>query len=242
MKRTPSIHGYETPFEREDKPKPKTTPVMLAAAVLGLPVDATPAGIEKSERDGQVKFTFDETLPIKMDPGCKETLEKLGFVFGEVTDKIFLQAKFPPGWRKKPTSHSMWSHLLDDKGRERASIFFKAAFYDYDSHMGLSRRYGVKGIFLDSHKQPIYDLWSGEPLKPGQGDREIGKLGFRQNIVIDMADKKVLFESEIVPNPDWDNREEGLARSNKMEEEGKRCQAWLTEHYPDWQSAGAYWD
>lgn len=37
----------------------------------------------------------------------------------------------------------MWSDLVDDKGRKRAGIFYKAAFYDRSAHIGVNRRYGI---------------------------------------------------------------------------------------------------
>jgi hypothetical protein len=36
------------------------------------------------------------------------------------------------------SDHAMWSYLVDELGRERVSIFYKAAFYDRSAHMSLT--------------------------------------------------------------------------------------------------------
>jgi len=59
-------------------------------------------------------------------------------------DKVFQYATLPAGWRKQPTDHSMWSDLLDDKGRKRASIFYKAAFYDRSARLNVVHRFGIR--------------------------------------------------------------------------------------------------
>jgi hypothetical protein len=45
----------------------------------------------------------------------------------------------PPGWKVVPTDHSMWSDLVDAKGEKRASIFYKAAFYDRDAFIRIEK-------------------------------------------------------------------------------------------------------
>lgn len=94
---------------------------------------STPGGIEAQEARGQQTFVAADCLPVE-GLGDQEKLKALGFVFGQVLegrDKIFIEAKLPPGWKKVLSDHSMWSDLIDDTGRKRAAIFFKAAFYDY---------------------------------------------------------------------------------------------------------------
>lgn len=103
-------------------------------------VASTPGGIEAQEAAGQKSFVAVQTLP-KECP--REDLEKLGFVFGDDVDDIFINVEFPKGWSKKATDHSMWSDLLDEKGRRRGGIFYKAAFYDRSSHMRLNCRFSI---------------------------------------------------------------------------------------------------
>ncbi len=102
--------------------------------------------IERQEAQGQRLLVQSETLPVDIIDGKKEDLEKSGIKFlGEVPgDKLFQFAELPEGWKKQATNHSMWSKLFDDKGRERASIFYKAAFYDRAAHLSIKRRYNVQ--------------------------------------------------------------------------------------------------
>lgn len=71
--------------------------------------------------------------------------EKMGIRFGELVkdDPIFIEATLPQGWKKVGTDHAMWSKLLDEKGRGRAMIFYKAAFYDRSAHMSAKPRFSV---------------------------------------------------------------------------------------------------
>lgn len=122
------------------------SPAALQAIVKGdmsnFLVASTPGGIEKQEKDGQIEQSFLETLP-KKGTEARATWEALGFAFGNDADDIFVNVKFPHGWRKQVTDHDMWTKLLDDKGRERASIFYKAAFYDRSAHIHLTRRFEI---------------------------------------------------------------------------------------------------
>ncbi len=98
-----------------------------------------PGGIERQEKQGQTEFVNSELLPVEINSGNKATLEKYGVVFGEPLkdDPLFCEALLPDGWGKKTTDHSMWSELYDDKGIKRASIFYKAAFYDRKAHLDI---------------------------------------------------------------------------------------------------------
>jgi hypothetical protein len=101
-------------------------------------VATTEGGIEKQEAKGQEEFISMQTLP----QNCpKENLERLGFVFGADEDDIFVNVQFPEGWEKKPTEHSMWTDLLDEKGRKRGSIFYKASFYDRSAKLHFNNRF-----------------------------------------------------------------------------------------------------
>ncbi len=94
--------------------------------------------IENQEKRGQTDLVNSAKLPIKC--GKREQFEKLGIVFGEDIDDLFVSATLPDGWKVQPTDHSMWSNLVDESGEEVASIFYKAAFYDRDAFMTLSQK------------------------------------------------------------------------------------------------------
>lgn len=117
-----------------------------------------PNQILAQEAEGQKSFVESTTLPTKIGDKDKAILEKCGVVFGDVVegDDLFQYATLPDGWEKKSTDHSMWSELVDDKGRKRAGIFYKAAFYDRGAHMSLDRRYGYSYDYDKMKQEQIY--------------------------------------------------------------------------------------
>lgn len=101
--------------------------VLLAA----VGVDA----IELQEKEGQRSFATSETLPKNAD---WQTLESWGVQrLGDVPDdELFCFCKLPEGWSKRPFGDTdYWTHLIDASGNTRASIFYKAAFYDRDAFL-----------------------------------------------------------------------------------------------------------
>ncbi len=73
----------------------------------------------------------------------------MGIKVSETQDKnddLFLEVELPEGWKKEATDHSMWSNLLDHKGRRRASIFYKGAFYDRDAFINFETRYSYSVV------------------------------------------------------------------------------------------------
>jgi len=190
-------------------------------------IAATPGGIEAQEARGQRDFVANETLPVKINGGSREQFEAMGIVFLDRGhgDDLFVPVHLPQGWKKVPTDHSMWSDLVDDKGRKRASVFYKAAFYDRDAFMGVERRFH----------------YGSEPIL-GYNDPNYREGGYHC-VVTDCG--KVIWKSEeqVEPEPpydedrqtwlDWQNRRDGLARLGK---------AWLDEHCPLWEDCLAYWE
>jgi len=100
---------------------------LFAGLVLG-----SSGAVLNQEKQGQASFVNSETLPTDMGAEDRKVLEEAGVKFGEKVedDEMFQHVELPVGWKKVPTSHSMWSNLVDDKGGVRAEIFYKAAFYD----------------------------------------------------------------------------------------------------------------
>jgi len=100
-------------------------------------------GIERQEARGQQELVNSESLPTECTG--REALEAAGVKFGEPypDDKLFCPVTLPPGWKKRATDHAMHSHLVDDKGRIRAGIFYKAAHYDRRADMSVNRRYSI---------------------------------------------------------------------------------------------------
>lgn len=198
--------------------KQQTTPAALAALAAGDLSNAfvamTPGGIEAQEKAGQTTFVANSQLP-KECP--RKELEALGFRFGGAVDNIFISVTMPAGWSKRATDHSMWSELIDDKGRKRASIFYKAAFYDRSAHMHLDRRYGVNG-------------YHGVNADGTDADKKDWKAP-RMAVVVEDCGKEI-HRAGVVDRDDYKTKDEL----------DKLAVAWLAEKFPKHNDATAYWD
>lgn len=171
-------------------------------------------GIEAQEARGQEELVNSTSLPTDIRRGGKEILEAAGVVFGEPLrdDPMFCEAKLPQGWKKQATDHSMHSDLIDEKGRKRAGIFYKAAFYDRSAHMSATHRFRL-------------DSYSRFPYGSGKS----------QSVALD-SDGTVLFESAVYNEEDFEKSYEAI---DKADAEAK---AWLNENWPNWEDPSAYWD
>jgi hypothetical protein len=100
-------------------------------------------------------------LPVKMNSGTDADLIALGFTLGEphASDPMFRPATLPAGWSKKGTDHSMWSQVVDEHGRKRLSIFYKAAFYDRDAFINVQTVRGYAYDVLDGQTPVFDDEW-----------------------------------------------------------------------------------
>jgi hypothetical protein len=120
--------------------------------------------ILRQEAQGQRELVASEVLPTDMG-GCKELLKALGVKFLEEVegDPLFQRVQLPEGWKKSPSDHPMWSHLLDEKQRKRGTIFYKAAFYDRRAHMSMDRRFSVRQDYDQNDRNSIvYQVLDGE--------------------------------------------------------------------------------
>lgn len=98
--------------------------------------------VEGMESAGQRQLVESTDLPTQgsSDP---EFL-RLGFTFGEPHkhDPLFRPATLPEGWKKVAKDHAMGSAIIDELGRERVDVFYKAAYYDRRADMHLNTVYG----------------------------------------------------------------------------------------------------
>lgn len=199
--------------------KLRISPAELGAAVKGdlknFIVASTPGGIEKQEAQGQVDFVADKTLPVECIDCSRDQLEKMGILFGEVVDDLFISCKLPEGWSKRPTEHSMWSDLLDGKGHTRAHIFYKAAFYDRKAHITLERRYKASYEPEDRYQTEIT-----------YQERE---AGFWFGVVTD--GEEIIYKTEGIKKAGY----EGINRLCNT------AKSWLDKHYPNHEDPLAYW-
>ena len=127
----------------------KQDPSLLLADAL---IFGASESILRQESQGQQELVQSTVLPKE----CRNwaTLERWGVVRGKDVDDLFCECVLPEGWSKKATEHSMWSYLLDERGLNRADIFYKAAFYDRDASIGVHNRFRL---------QPDYDARRSDP-------------------------------------------------------------------------------
>ena len=131
----------------------ETQPIEQIALLMG------GGGIEAQEARGQSQLVNSEQMPTECRD--KEVMESWGVKFGEPTegDDIFCQATLPEGWKKEPSDHSMWSYVVDENGRKRIAVFYKAAFYDRSAFCRTERRFYTGQNFDDKDKSRItYDI------------------------------------------------------------------------------------
>ncbi len=172
--------------------------------------------LENMEKEGQSFAVNSSRMARKMRPS-REAWEKLGFVFSDIEgDDVLCNAVLPEGWSIKATDHSMWNNIYDEKGNERGSMFYKAAFYDRDAHMNLERRYHICTVDKD-------------------GDSNIVEVYFGN------SKEKLFVAGELEHNPDAPSAER---RKFYDEEEKLRELAieYANENYPEWEDPTAYWD
>ena len=149
-----------------------------------------PNAIEIQEAEGQKELINSLQLPRKCNSprgiNASEQYHKMGIqVFtSSKGDDLFMGVKLPDGWKKEATDHSMWNNLLDDKGRVRATFFYKAAFYDRDAFVNFSTRYNWNSKYYDE---------------------KIENDNVITAVVKDNATGEILFESE---KHTWRNSEE----------------------------------
>lgn len=200
---------------------------LLAGDFANAAVALTHGGIEAQEKAGQLEQAEKQTLPMDLgqrwdkspDAAAKARApwEALGFKFGNPVEGIFVEATFPKGWKKQPTDHSMWSDIVDEKGRKRGAIFYKAAFYDRSAHARLECRFGISQEYPEDRTAPttVY-------VKDANGVAQFKVTGLQM--------------------PDWSNRDEAKKRDDKIEEARAACLQYLKTNFPEHDSPLAYWD
>jgi hypothetical protein len=211
---------------------PATLTALLSGNVENAFVAMTPGGIEAQEAQGQRDFVANETLPIDCGWDCKPAqVEAMGVVYGDAVDDMFIRVQLPEGWSKVATDHSMWSKLLDEKGRERASIFYKAAFYDRSAHINLARRFhcdvqpvcGLEQYYERGREAALTtELWRG--------------------IVWDYDGIVWEHPQRLPARPSPTQGQEYSAWYRQERALQEEVKAWLFEHYPDYEDPLAYWD
>jgi hypothetical protein len=210
-----------------------TNPASLSAFLNADPrwkITATPGGIEKQEADGQKDFVNSEELPTRSP---WNQLKALGVVLlddleaAKHAHRLFCRVQLPKDWKKASTDHPMWSDLLDEKGRKRASIFYKAAFYDQDAFLTLECRY-CSGIFPE-------DMYKSEiPYEERERAPWYG--------IVKDWDSTILFKTKPYVGPKSTTTARAKAKYAKKAELETEAKAWLMEKFPKFDSVLEYWD
>lgn len=202
-------------------------------------------GIEAQEAQGQRELVSSAQLPSKMGirDDAKDFYEKVGIKVIGLTegDEMFYDVELPEGWEKRSTDHSMWSELIDDKGRKRAGIFYKAAFYDRDA-------------FISPEKK-ITSAVDRIGFINGNYDRDENGRAYSKSTpfcgVVKDYDGTFLFKTEEIEleeefnEPDnrggWTQEYKDKLRSveNNLRE---KVNEFLEENYPEHKDPCAYWD
>lgn len=118
-----------------------TDSASLALVLLDAMSGGTGA-IEAMEKRGQQQLVNSDRLPTDLgsfNGSTDSDYTALGFTFGQPdeADPLFRPATLPDGWKREGSGHDMWSYVVDQHGRRRVAIFYKAAFYDRHSFMRL---------------------------------------------------------------------------------------------------------
>lgn len=116
--------------------------------------------IEDQEAQGQDQLVNSDVLPTDINPTDKAAMIKFGIKFLDQveSDSLFQHVELPEGWSRKKSDHSMWSYIIDDKERERISIFYKAAFYDRSASASCNRRFSVNSHYYEKDTTEYFKM------------------------------------------------------------------------------------
>lgn len=197
--------------------------IIAQAAVLG-----PSRSIEHMERVGQDELSRSSVLPSQCSEPDKRALQAQGVVFHHKVpdDEIFTNVALPEGWTIRPRDHAMHSDLVDERGRARASIFYKAAFYDRRASMNALTRFSIRLDYTEKYDAPV---------QAGVFD---GETRIHTTAVLPCAG----YYNKVTGEPATDvERAAGVAvwREAASITAGKQ---WLVEAgYPDHADPGSYW-
>ncbi|UTC29744.1 hypothetical protein BAJUN_01140 [Bajunvirus bajun] len=113
---------------------------MLSTGDLTIAMVAGPDAYERIQRDGREirRLPIQEGKDWVYPASVRQEAEALGFVFGEKLDDLFIEVvKAPDGWVFQSTDHSLYTSIVDDKGRIRGQMGARTlydTFADYHWH------------------------------------------------------------------------------------------------------------
>lgn len=195
-----------------------------------------PRAIELQEKVGQMELSKSQQLPRKSYDGeVIPIYEKLGIKIMESDkekDPLFISVVLPKGWKIVPTEHSMYSNLIDSMNRKRASIFYKAAFYDRDASISFNKRFNFEII---TYSEEINNKYS-DFYERKNHTHLFGRV---------LDGDKVLFETEhtlFKEKYNVNNAKRWWENYDKLQKsKSEECRKWLNERYPEWNSIYTHW-
>ncbi|MCC5574552.1 hypothetical protein IMZ11_02715 [Microtetraspora sp. AC03309] len=118
-----------------------------------------PGAIEEQEAEGAAAMQQGTCEVIPAKGASDADLTALGFVLGPIDqrDPLFREARLPAGWKRAATGHSMHTDIVDELGRKRIGIFYKAAWYDRSADLSITSVYGYLRECLYAGTTPILD-------------------------------------------------------------------------------------
>lgn len=185
-----------------------------------LPIKANNCFVPFKIRDIGIteSMEWEEKFQIKTENNkkwTKEQYEKIGIKIIEEYDDLFFNVKLPEGWEIKPTEHSMWNEVMDDKGRKRMTFFYKGAFYDRDAFVNFEQRFTYcERPFDDYQTHATYE--ERQPKEWYGVVYDCGKEIFRTQGII----KKDYFDESL----------------------NQQCIEYLNKNYPNYKDINAYWE
>lgn len=135
-----------------------SAPVNYALPEHCLLVLTTP--VEELEAEGQAQLLASDVIPTEL-VGCTEDhLVALGFLLGDVVDEdpLFRHVTLPCGWSRRAAEESRGSYLVDERGSDRAFVFYKAAPYDRHATLTLTREGSARRSAKRPGRSPEPDL------------------------------------------------------------------------------------
>ena len=150
----------------------------------------------------------------------KAQYEKMGIKIIDEYDDLFWNVQLPDGWKIEATTYPLWNDLIDDKGRVRATFFYKATFYDRDAFINFNTRYTAYIDYTDDYPEIDDEGWP------------------KSHIIGRVKDCKEIIYSTAVKDSFGDYHMQDKVR----EAVGEELENYMAEHYPDYKDVNAYWD
>jgi hypothetical protein len=177
-------------------------------------------GVLAAEAAGASAFVNAEVLPKQ---GIQDGVDA-GLV--EITsdaDDLFYNVKLPEGWEKKSgVPDPRHISLLDPKGNIRASIFYKAAFYDRKADMWWKKRFQASRFYSENRDDPVRIV-----IIDRAGEFDAKK-----------TDGAIVQDFGELP----DMKKDYSAREKAEKKLFAQANKWLKKNYPKHENVAAYWD